>query len=243
MNNHNSANEEELKSQAEAVLVRLREEGDREEPPCFVEFAGTPKSGKSSCIDIVSHFFRRLGFRVHAPTEGASKRTPYYLKQDLVAYNASCASYALSHILEGVYGSDRFDLAILDRGLFDSLAWFEILSRQGKISPADCNVISSFLMLDNWRQYINQVFLFKADEETSLKREYENKLIDEPGVAMNTEFLASLNEAYEAVQKVYSTSLPKLRVIDTSLVQKTSPKSTALEVAQDITKLIESRLT
>ena len=32
--------------------------------PVFVEFSGTPKSGKSTCIDIVSHFFRRVGFNV-----------------------------------------------------------------------------------------------------------------------------------------------------------------------------------
>lgn len=90
--------------------------------PLFVEFAGTPKSGKSTCIDTVSHFFRRLDYKVLAPTEGASKRTPYYLKKNLVAFNAWSASYALTHILEGRYGSDEYHIVILGRGLFDALA-------------------------------------------------------------------------------------------------------------------------
>ena len=98
--------------------------------PLFVEFAGTPKSGKSTCIDTVNHFFRRLGYKVLAPTEGASKRTPYYLKDDLVAFNAWSATYALTHILEGRFGSDQYHLVIMDRGLFDALAWFELLKQK-----------------------------------------------------------------------------------------------------------------
>ena len=91
----------------EAELQKLQEEAlslldsMALDHPLFVEFAGTPKSGKSTCIDTVSHFFRRLGYNVLAPTEGASKRTPYYLKDDLVAFNAWSATYALTHILEG----------------------------------------------------------------------------------------------------------------------------------------------
>ena len=82
--------------------------------PLFVEFAGTPKSGKSTCIDTVNHFFRRLGYKILAPTEGASKRTPYYLKDDYVAFNAWSATYALTHILEGRYGTDEYHIVILD---------------------------------------------------------------------------------------------------------------------------------
>jgi hypothetical protein len=127
---------ENLRTRAEAARARLGRQdpprprdGDR---PVFVEFSGSPKSGKSSCIDIVAHFFRRTGFRVLAPTEGAAKRTPYYLKDDLFAFNIWSANYALSHILEGRYHSDPYDLAILDRGLFDALTWFDLLLTEWK---------------------------------------------------------------------------------------------------------------
>ena len=69
---------EELRHRAEGVLETLRAPAR----PVFVEFAGTPKSGKSTCIEIVRHFFRRLDYKVLAPAEGASRRTPYYLKDD-----------------------------------------------------------------------------------------------------------------------------------------------------------------
>ena len=63
--------------------------------PFSLSSQGLPKSGKSTCIDIVSHFFRRLDFKVLAPSEGASRRTPYYLKDDWFAYNTWSPSYAL----------------------------------------------------------------------------------------------------------------------------------------------------
>lgn len=69
--------------------------------PIVVEFAGTPKSGKSTNIDVLNHFLRRSEFKVAAPTEGVSKRTPYNLKSDLMAYNSWALCYAISELLVG----------------------------------------------------------------------------------------------------------------------------------------------
>ena len=200
------------------------------ERPVFIEFSGTPKSGKSTCIDIVAHFFRRSGFRVLAPTEGASKRTPYYLRDDLVAFNTWSASYALTHILEGLYSSDKYHLAILDRGLFDALAWFQRLLDRGDITSAECEQVQGFLRIEKWRSVIDYVFLFKADPDTSLERENRFTLIDEPGRAMNPVFLQALNNAYDSVYEKYANDF-QLQIIDTSDSQGTTPQSTAAEVA------------
>ena len=56
---------EELRERAIAILHQ------QVQPPVFIEFAGTPKSGKSTCIDTVSHFFRRTGYKVLAPNRGS----------------------------------------------------------------------------------------------------------------------------------------------------------------------------
>lgn len=216
-----------IREKAEAVLAARPAAGDR---PVFIEFSGTPKSGKSTCIDIVGHFFRRVGFRVLAPTEGASKRTPYYLKDDWVAFNTWSASYALTHILEGLHSADRYQLAILDRGLFDALAWFQLLLDRGEISPSDCARIHHFLLMDKWRSVIDYVFLFKADPDTSLKRENQHKLIDEPGTVMESGALAELNRAYDVVQERYKDQFRGFRTIDTSNRQGSTPQTTAAAV-------------
>lgn len=227
-----------LREKASAVLSSLKAEPM--DQPVFVEFSGTPKSGKSTCIDIVSHFFRRVGFKVLAPTEGASKRTPYFLRDDLAAFNTWSASYALTHILEGLYQADAYDLAILDRGLFDALVWFQLLENTGQISTEERSIIQSFIALERWRSVIDAVFLFTADSATSMERENADKLIDAPGLAMNTEFLDRLNQAYSEVRNQYGNEF-SITDIDTGAAQNTTAQSTAAQVADSILDLFPNR--
>lgn len=227
-------NVDELREKADQVLSNLK--SNPPDRPVFVEFSGTPKSGKSTCIDIVSHFFRRVGFNVLAPTEGASKRTPYYLRSDLVAFNTWSASYALTHILEGMYHSDKYHLAILDRGLFDALAWFQLLESNNEISKEVRATIQNFIAIEKWRSVIDAVFLFTADSTTSMERENADKLIDEPGRAMNPEFLNSLNQAYRTVRNAYGDKF-RITDINTSNNENTNAKETAAQIADSILNL------
>lgn len=233
---------EQLRERAEQILARLR--ATPLERPVFVEFAGTPKSGKSTCIEIVRHFFRRLDYKVLAPAEGASQRTPYYFKakNDLIAFNTWSASYALMHLLEGLHGPDQYDLAILDRGLFDALAWFELLATRNDISDDVRDQVQIFLQIDHWRSAIDAVLLFKTDAETAMARENSDKLISEPGQAMNEMFLDELNDAYGAVQAKYADQFSRFENIDTSEAAGTSPEMTAANVANIILDVFDRAL-
>ena len=243
------AHEPELKERAETMLERINVQGrledqQEEQPslPFFVEFAGTPKSSKSSCIEIVRHFFRRVGFRVLAPTEGASRRTPYYLKNNLPAFNTWSACYALTHVLEGKHDAeDRYQIALLDRGLFDALAWFELLRTDGEIDNEELDAIQQFFSLERWRSSIGIVFLFKTDAKTSLKRENAHTLIDDPGQTMNLDFLPKLNKAYDTVSKKFK-GYYRLSTIDTSESENTTPESTAKDVVTKILDVLDEQL-
>ena len=177
--------------------------------------------------------------RVLAPAEGASRRTPYYLKDDLIAFNTWSASYALMHVLEGLHGSDQYDLAILDRGLFDALAWFELLASRGEISGGVRDQVQSFLQIEYWRSTIDAVLLFRTDAETAMTRENSDKLISEPGQAMNPSFLADLNGAYGRVESKYADQFSRFESIDTSEAAGTSPETTAEHVAHIILDVFE----
>lgn len=218
--------------------------------PIFVEFAGTPKSGKSSCIDTVAHFFRREGFSVLAPTEGASKRTPPFLKKDLLFYNAWAASYALAQMLEARYHSDSYHLTLLDRGIFDAMVWFELVASGqiettgARIGPEDLEKISNFLMLAPWRELIDVVVFFKVDPATSMARENEGALIRKEGRAMNEPTLAALNETYDRVWQNHENDIEGMLLIDTSPAEVTgkphkSRQQAAAEVVSYILGLME----
>jgi hypothetical protein len=64
----------------------------------------------------------------------------------------------------------------------------------------------------------------------SLERENRNKLILEPGIAMNARFLTALNKAYDTVHDKYSEEFKEVHRITTS--NETNPASTAEEVAR-----------
>ena len=231
---------EELRRRATQVKQRLTQRNLSRS--IFVEFSGTPKSGKSTCIDILAHFFRRLDFKVLAPTEGASQRTPYYLKENWLAFNTWSASYALMHVLEGLYGSDKYDLAILDRGLFDALAWFELLQKQEKITHEERDIVHAFLRINEWRSVIDAVFMFRTDPETSLERENQNKLITEPGSTMNHDILSQLNSAYDTVKDEYASEFSKFEIMDTSKSCQTTANSTAADTVGLILDIFESKV-
>ena len=116
-----------------------------------------------------------------------------------MAFNTWSALYALMHVLEGLFGSDKYDLAILDRGLFDALAWFELLCTRKQVDSQERDHVHNFIRIKKWLSAIDAVLLFTASPETSMDRENRDKLIDEPGSAMNLVVLQQLNEAYDKV--------------------------------------------
>lgn len=232
----------ELRARAHELLQAL--DANPRQRPLFVEFSGTPKSGKSTCIDIVAHFFRRTGFRILAPSEGASKRTPYYLKKDLPAFNAWSMGYALNYVLEGLYHSDKYQIVILDRGLFDALVWFELLANKGDITQEERTIIQDFILIQKWRSVIDLVFLFSADPDTSLDRETRDKLVSDfaSATAMRPDFLQDLNVAYEHVQERHSGTFRAFLRVNTSASEGTTPRSTAYAVVGKILDLLAADL-
>jgi thymidylate kinase len=96
------------------------------------------------------------------------------------------------------------------------------------------------VLLDNWCNAIDAVFLFKADPNTSLERENEGKLITDPGRAMNPEFLDKLNTAYGTVKDKFSSKFAGFFEIDTSVSEKSTPQSTAAKVVDKIIGILDS---
>jgi predicted ATPase len=203
-----------LDARAARALTTLR--SGRAKKPYFVEVAGCPKSGKSTCIDIVSHFLKRTDFKVLAPVEGASKRTPHALKYDLVAFNTWSACYALQKILTGICSQDDYDIVFLDRGLFDAANWMNFLVSDDKLSSKEQHLIEDFLLMQRWCERINVVFLFQCAPETSMNREYASKLTRRKGSAMNPDTLENILRSYKEVSDRLSDRFRKFIEIDTS---------------------------
>lgn len=206
--------------------------------PVVIEFSGSPKSGKSTNIDIVHHFFKRSGFNVWAPTEGASKRTPYTLRRDLVAFNAWSLNYAISELLLSYHNVEPPDLVLLDRGPFDSLAWMGVLKRDGKLSADEYEIIKAFALHPKWAKLVDRLYLFTCTPKVSLERETAQKLTVKNGIAMNETMLERLLQRYTDLARELEAY--PVRTIDTN--ETVSAKNSSYAIARDILECLAARV-
>ena len=231
--------DKELQDRARELVKRMSFLRDEVKLPLVVEFAGSPKAGKSTTIDIVTHFFKRTGFKTWAPTEGASKRTPYFLRRDLVAFNAWALNYAISEILVAYHNIEEYDLVVLDRGPFDSLAWMRVLKDDGNLDQDGYDRIERFARHPKWANLVERVYLFTCTPKTSMDREHDAKLIRGKGTAMNPEMLEKLRVQYDSLGKDSASENPSIQRFSTD--DGDGPRATAREIASDIMDLLEQK--
>ena len=90
--------------------------------PFFVEFTGSPSSGKTTTIKKFDEFLRREGFRVYRPQEGAE--VIRHIDRVTPVYNIRTALYALNILLDLAHGH-LYDVVAFDRAIFDAYGWMK----------------------------------------------------------------------------------------------------------------------
>ena len=232
----------ELSQRCARAVTRIKSPDSEVRLPIIIEFAGSPKSGKTTVIEIVAHFLRRMKLDLARPAEGASLRTPDGLRDDWLAFNAWSGCYALQNILIDCHTDPPLDCVILDRGLFDVAGWMEFLLDQGRLSKSDRDAITAFFLLDLWRARENCVFLFTADHQTSLERETYQRLTTQSGAVMNRDVLAQLQRAYDQAATRQGHLFPRLYSVDTSRRGDGAPsfQQIAYAVAKTIVDVLDA---
>src|SRR5712692_5275098 len=91
--------------------------------PLFIEFCGTPKSGKTTCATRLTHFLSRNGFSVMTVAERAGV-CPLRNKSHMT-FNVWTACASLNEMLEAV--ERDYQIVIFDRGIFDALCWMNFM--------------------------------------------------------------------------------------------------------------------
>ena len=195
--------------------VRNISEHFRKRRPIVIEFSGAPKSGKTTSINSLMQFLKRNDFNVKVIQESASicpvadKHSPMF--------NLWTLCDSLKSLI-GIMESDTSDLdvVIVDRGIFDAMCWFKWLSNSNKIENDMLNTIQSFITMERLIRYIDIVFVFLADAEISIKREYADLLTDVRGSIMNEDTLESYSKAVRENCEENRNIFRKVIQIDTS---------------------------
>ncbi len=203
----------ELQKQAESVLKC--KQAHRQKRPIVIEFSGSPKAGKTSCINSLELFLKRNGFKVSIVQERASV-CPVSDKQSPM-FNIWTACMSLAGMIGTLDDTTRDDdVLILDRGIFDALCWFEWLVRRKKMEESQREITERFLLMDEVVRRIDIVFAFCVDPEVSIKREYSSLLTDKQGSIMNRKVLGEYLDAVKSTIKEKEQRFHKIIQIDTA---------------------------
>ena len=221
-----------LEKQAEVILNAKRKTLARR--PIVIEFSGTPKSGKSSCISSLDIFLRRNNFRTKVLTERASV-CPIENKFDPL-FNVWNACASLNQLSEIVSSRPReFDVIIMDRGFFDALCWFQWQKRSGFLGEDDFQRFTSFFTAERFRMMIDLVIHFDALPETSMNREYKNLLTRKEGSVMRDYVLEGYRIAAADARRVYGSLFRQFEEFKTDTHGQN-------EVSAMVTELVLSKL-
>jgi predicted NUDIX family phosphoesterase len=177
-----------------------------------IEFAGTPKSGKSTAVEAVRHFFSRNGFRVHVLAERAAV-CPIPMKGHLF-FNTWCACSMLAELLANVEADA--DIIIVDRGIFDALVWLNLQLQRGEITSEEAGTIDSFLLLDRWRTLIDLVVVMNVPAQEAMNRENSQRITKKAGSIMNEKVLETFSDAVSVAFEKYGPKFPGSIRHDTS---------------------------
>ncbi len=211
----NNARIKELETIAGEILKLKKETNPRR--PIIVEFCGSPKAGKSSCISALDLFLRRNKYKTKVLTERASV-CPINDKFDPF-FNIWTATSAISELSEILSNSPKdYDIVFLDRGIFDALCWFTWLLERNAIDKDNYNSLIGFLTMKKWRAAIDLVYVFTAHPKESLKREYAYLLTRKTGRIMRPKVLDGYNAAISRTIKSFNNKFRKVEKFDTSKV-------------------------
>jgi len=177
-----------------------------------IEFAGTPKAGKSTSVEAIRHFFTRHDFRVHILIERASV-CPIPMKGHLF-FNTWCAATMLAELIANV--DTETDIIIVDRGIFDALVWLTLQRQRHEVTADEARIIEAFLLLDRWRSLIDLAVVMNVSPSEAMERENSQRISPKPGSIMNPEVLGNISAAVTSAVKEYQQRFDSVIEYETS---------------------------
>lgn len=231
---------EQMVGTLQALADNLKNNIEEMARPLVIEFAGTPKAGKTMCVNSLAKFLRRNSINAYTVTERASvcplrnKRNP--------SFNFWTASTSVAQLLEAVdmhKEEKRAPVIILDRGLFDALVWMSYHEDEGSLSEDEMAAIESFFLMDRLTRQIDLVVSLSVDSEKSLLREAESQIVPVEGSIMNSDVLAKYNISLDKIFQRCAKRFNRVVRIDTT---ETTPEEGVLRIAESVLSALDDLL-
>ncbi len=204
--------------------------------PYVIEFTGTPRTGKTTLINNLYDFFKKKGFIVEVLEEFTTskkyKQEIYPTLKDKYknVVNTEIPKYVLKQLEESI--SNKPDIIIIDRSLFDRLIWVDRLHLKDGMSKEEYEEYKK-LYIPLIKDKIDIIIATYTDALTSLKRDYFAHLSLEKRSFLNETNVNEYNHSLLNMQELTKSEEINLYLFDTTNINQ---RELSFEVAETILK-------
>lgn len=161
--------------------------------PFVVEFAGLPRSGKTTCVESLADLLKRSGCKTGRITERASTcPISNKLRPD---FNAWTLTSYIKQFLE--LKDSGTEIIVSDRGPFDAIAWLRFMMNTKRCTQELFNELSNCAHSKLWWSHQLAILVFKLTTDMILRREKIRRLSRREGTIIRKEPLDAFRLALE----------------------------------------------
>ena len=191
--------------------------------PYVIEFAGTPRTGKTSILKNLEEFFRKGGFKVKVIEEFTTSK---YFKEQFKPkmsylpdweYHIAIKDAVKAQLEEAV--KHDYDVILVDRSINDRQVWNHRRYLKSKIDENIYLEAKEKFSKDS-KSLIDFLLVTYADSLTSVKRDYQNSLALEERKFINDANIEEYNFSLMSLHELFSDSVGDYVYIDTSEISK-----------------------
>lgn len=217
----------------------LKERYGSLDKPIVLTVSGTPRAGKTTCIDNLLEYFKKCGFKTYTLEEPAglvyqtlkSKEEKDELLKDRVGFVEQQLDIGVSSIESNLSDSD---IILCDRGILDTFIWYDMYYRLGMM---DSDRYNKFLKhLQDKKNYYDYLYILYTNPRVSMLRDYLNSLSLEPRSTMNEENVRRYNTSLLNMEESFIKSTDGTMVIDTTDLAR---MDASIGVANDVLDKME----
>lgn len=185
--------------------------------PFFIEFTGSPDSGKSTAINNLYHSFKNLGFRVFKPLEGAE--AIQHISRSTPLYNIRTALYAITQLID-LSHTHMYDLVLFDRCAFDGYYWMMYWFAKDQITEEEMKHWQETFLSNFWVNNLDAAYFVMCEPAVALERNRMDTLSTRFVDTTNSKNMKILVDRLYLAYNELSPRFSQLKLVDTSAMEK-----------------------
>ena len=226
-------------------IKRLQDKYGKLPVPIVITISGTPRAGKTTCVDNLFEFFKKCNLNTSCLEEPAglvyatlkSKDEKKELLKDRVGFVDRQYEIGRQAVAEAIASND---VVICDRGMFDPFVWYEMYYEMGLMDEVRYNEFMK--KLGNNRDFLTYMYNLYCDCDISLERDYINSLSIEPRSTMTPENIGKYNRAMLRLVPDFEKNLTVSKLINTTNSDRMDASiSVANEVVDNVMRLYRGK--